>query len=134
MRPFSRGLREAGALMSDHGIRDERVLEKDESRVELELGVPASCDFFDGHFPHFKLLPAVGQFEIVSRLARKYFHTDNAILSIRRMKFSSPILPDAKVRLSMTLNGAKDSVTFTIRDAGNPETVHSSGSFSVRLA
>lgn len=119
--------------MSDHGIRDERVLARDESHVELELVVPAESDFFDGHFPQYKLLPAVGQFQIITRLARKYFGTEASVLRIRRIKFSSPILPDTKIRLAMSLNGRKDSVTYTVRDASDAGRSYSTGSFSVRL-
>lgn len=119
--------------MSDHGIRDERVLARDESHVELELVVPAESDFFDGHFPQYKLLPAVGQFQIITRLARKYFGTEAAVLRIRRIKFSSPILPDTKIRLSMSLNERRDSVTYTVSDAADSGRSYSTGSFSVRL-
>ena len=118
--------------MSDHGIRDERVLERDDLHVLLELVVPADSDFFDGHFPQYKLLPAVGQFQIITRLARKYFGTDASVLRIRRIKFSSPILQDTKVRLSMTLNERKDSVSFTMSDAAAGRS-YSTGSFSVRF-
>ena len=47
---------------NDHDIRDEKVVSREENAVVLEFVIPASSDFFDGHFPQYKLLPAVAQF------------------------------------------------------------------------
>ena len=117
--------------MNDHGIRNERVISCDGDNVDLEIDIPADCYFFDGHFPQFKLLPAVGQFEIISRFAMKYFNLEAFIPRIRRMKFSSPILPGSSVFLSMQLNRDSKSVGFNLMDAKDHGQVHASGSFSV---
>ena len=50
-----------------HDIVDEKVLSQSGDSAEIEFFIPASSDFFDGHFPEFKLLPAVAQFEIITR-------------------------------------------------------------------
>ncbi len=121
-------------MQNSHGIQNEHVLVRTDERVELEIKIPKDSDFFDGHFPQFKLLPAVAQFELVSRFARSYFAAGHRIAHIRRMKFSSPILPDSTVFLSMLLNREKQTVTFEFRDAEDRSKVHSSGVFSVVLA
>ncbi len=54
-----------------HNVENEKILEKSENKVVLEFVIPATSDFFDGHFPEFKLLPAVAQFEIITRFCRK---------------------------------------------------------------
>lgn len=114
-----------------HNVENENVLEKSENKVVLEFVIPASSDFFDGHFLEFKLLPAVAQFEIITRFCRKYFGTQRYIPHIKRIKFSSPILPDSKVKLELEHKVEKGSVTFCMSDAENAEHVYSSGSFSV---
>lgn len=113
-----------------HDITDEKILEQEENKIALFFVIPESSDFFNGHFPEFKLLPAVAQFEIITRFSRKYFKTQRFVPSIRRIKFSAPIRPDSKIRLDLTKNVAKGSVSFNMADADNAEHVYSSGSFS----
>lgn len=114
-----------------HDITNEKILEKEDNKVLLEFVIPASSDFFDGHFPEFKLLPAVAQFEVITRFSRKYFGTQRYIPNIKRIKFSAPILPDSKIKLELGYKADKGTVTFNMADADNAEHVYSSGSFSV---
>lgn len=112
-----------------HGIEGETVKEKGEGVVELEFTIPGNSDFFDGHFPEFHLLPAVAQFEIVTRFAKKYLNTQRYVPRIRRIKFSAPILPDTRVGLKLEYDKVKGSITYSLWDA-NTKDVYSSGAFS----
>ena len=114
-----------------HDIKDEQIISKEEGKVVLEFVIPASSDFFDGHFPEYKLLPAVAQFEVVTRFSRKYFGTQRWVPSIKRIKFSAPIRPDTKIHLELTYKAEKQSVTFNLSDANVEGKVHSSGTFNV---
>lgn len=114
-----------------HDVKDEKILEQAENKIALEFVIPATSDFFDGHFPEFKLLPAVAQFEIITRFSRKYFGTQRYIPNIKRIKFSNPILPESKLRLDLEFKVEKGTVTFNMADADNAEKVYSSGSFAV---
>ena len=96
-----------------------------------EFVIPASSDFFDGHFPEYKLLPAVAQFEVITRFSRKYFGTQRYVPNIKRIKFSAPIRPDTKIRLELTYKKEKGSVSFNMADAKVEGKVYSSGSFAV---
>lgn len=100
-----------------HGIGDEQVLRQEAGLVELVFSVPADSDYFDGHFPDFKLLPAVAQFDIISRFARQYFGISHFIPHIRRVKFSSPVYPGSRVCLTMHLDRKKSSLCFELADA-----------------
>lgn len=113
-----------------HSIENEKVLEQADDKVALDFVIPATSDFFDGHFPEFKLLPAVAQFEVITRFSRKYFKSQRYIPTIRRIKFSAPILPDTRIRLDLTKNTAKGIVSFNMADFNNSEKVYSSGSFA----
>lgn len=119
-----------------HSIVNEKVAEhsigqeaEDKETVQLEFVIPKESDFFDGHFPEFHLLPAVAQFEVVTRFAKKYLGTQRYVPNIRRIKFSAPILPDTQCALKMEYDKGKGSITYSLWDAkkGN---VYSSGTFS----
>lgn len=114
-----------------HDIKDEQIISKEEGKVVLEFVIPASSDFFDGHFPEYKLLPAVAQFEVVTRFSRKYFGIQRWVPSIKRIKFSAPIRPDTKTHLELTYKAEKQSVTFNLSDANVEGKVYSSGTFNV---
>ena len=116
---------------NDHDIHDEKVISREENSVTLEFVIPATSDFFDGHFPEYKLLPAVAQFEIITRFSRKYFGTQRYVPNIKRIKFSAPIKPDTKIHLELTYKKDKSSVSFNMSDANVEGKVYSSGSFGV---
>lgn len=118
-------------IFNNHDIDNEVVVSRDESKIALEFTIPASSDFFDGHFPQYKLLPAVAQFEIITRFSRKYFSTQRYVPNIKRIKFSAPIKPDTKIHLELTYKRDKSSVSFNMADANVEGKVYSSGSFAV---
>ena len=106
--------------MEHHSIENEKVNSRTEDSVELEFLIPAECDFFDGHFPEFKLLPAVAQVQIVTRFASEYFNVPCTVSRAKRFKFLSPVLPDTQVILSLSVNKEKKSVSFSLakKDGG----------------
>lgn len=114
-----------------HSIENEIVVSREENKISLEFIIPAASDFFDGHFPEYKLLPAVAQFEVITRFSRKYFGTQRYVPNIKRIKFSAPIRPDTKIHLDLTNNVAKGSVSFTMGDAEVEGKVYSTGTFGV---
>lgn len=113
-----------------HDITNEQIISKEDDKISLEFVIPVTSDFFDGHFPEYKLLPAVAQFEVVTRFSRKYFGTQRFVPSIKRIKFSAPIRPDTKIHLDLTRNVAKGTVTFNMQDANVEGNVYSSGTFN----
>lgn len=120
--------------MNLHSIENEKIVSRTDDSVRLEFFVPAECDFFDGHFPEAKLLPAVGQFEIISRFAKKYFNVSRSVSSIKRMKFSSPILPDTHVVLDIQLKKENKTVVFSMSSKDEIEKSFCSGSFTIDAA
>jgi len=116
---------------NDHDIKDEKIISRDEANIVLEFVIPASSDFFDGHFPQYKLLPAVAQFEVITRFSRKYFGTQRYVPNIKRIKFSAPIKPGTNIHLELTYKKEKSTVTFNMADADVEGKVYSSGSFAV---
>ncbi|MBQ9237830.1 MAG: hydroxymyristoyl-ACP dehydratase [Treponema sp.] len=120
--------------MNLHNVNDETVLSCTENRCVLSFTIPATSDFFDGHFPQYHLLPAVAQFELVTRFAKKYFGTARTVPYIKRIKFSAPIRPDTTVTLSLEYDSGREIVSYTLTDAITPDKAYSTGTFGVLRA
>lgn len=117
-------------MNNQHDIVNEKIVLQEGNNIVLEFLIPSSCDFFDGHFPQYKLLPAVAQFEIITRFSKKYFKTQRYVPAIKRMKFSAPIKPDTLIKLEMTYKKEKGLVSFTMGDSKVEGKVYSTGSFA----
>ena len=107
-----------------------KLFERTEDSALLEILVPETCPYFDGHFPGFSLLPAVAQVELVIRFASEYLATGNDVLEIRRLKFSRIISPNIPIMLRLAKNA--DIVSFKMFSRED-EGVYSSGIIVVSL-
>lgn len=114
-----------------HGIIVEQEILKEDQHVVLKLNITEESDFFDGHFPEFKLLPAVAQFEVITRLSGVYFGTKRIVPDIRRIKFSSPILPGTEALLDMKFNAERSTLVYKLSDFTLQKLVYSTGTFGV---
>ena len=103
--------------------------------LTAKLVFPATSGYYDGHFPEFKLLPAVAQVDMVLRLARNFLDVPKALSKIHRTKFAGPILPDVPVMLNIKYDADAAKVTFNYTlvpevDDIAPKTL-SNGSFTM---
>lgn len=121
------------AQENPHGIPAETVMSRKENdsitEVQLEVNIPATSDYFDGHFPQFKLLPAVAQIDLVAHFAQRYFGADLSIQEIKRFKFSEKILPDTIVIFSLEYNSQKRKVSFKLTDFSESK-IFATGSYT----
>lgn len=119
-----------------HSIDNERVelLESDGSSAKVKFFIPSNSDFFHGHFPTFKLLPAVAQFWCVTHFAQKFLKLSHNVTTIKRVKFVSPVMPDTAVVLNLSYNSAKNLVTYELRDALKMDKTYSLGTFCVEAS
>ena len=108
----------------------QRILEKSENKVILKVKICAESDYFDGHFPQFKLLPAVAQIDLLVHYAQKYFGLPLSTPSIKRFKFSGKILPDTTVLFNISFDSEKRRVSFEVTDAADGKS-YSSGSYNL---
>ena len=108
-------MRDIQALFGLPESKNFRILKmhKEPGALSLKLVFPADSDFYDGHFPAFKLLPAVAQVDMVALLAHALLETPRAVQKIQRTKFSYPVLPDAVTNLEMTFKADTNKVLFT---------------------
>jgi acyl-coenzyme A synthetase/AMP-(fatty) acid ligase/3-hydroxymyristoyl/3-hydroxydecanoyl-(acyl carrier protein) dehydratase len=114
-------------------IMGEVIREKSETSVSLEFAVPEDSPYFDGHFPHFKILPAAAQFDLAVKFAFRYLGTSVRVREIKRIKFSNIIRPGTLLMLNLSYN--KDSSALHFKTT-SPEggTLYSSGSMILDAA
>ena len=101
--------------------------------LTAKLLFPATSDYFDGHFPEFKLLPAVVQVDMVLRLARNFLDVPKELSKMNRTRFSNPILPDVPVMVKITYDADAGKVAFAFTSADG-DTSYSNGSLIMNTA
>jgi 3-hydroxymyristoyl/3-hydroxydecanoyl-(acyl carrier protein) dehydratase len=114
-------------LLSGEKAVEQSAGKDGSAKAVLDFSVPGASDYFDDHFPQMRLLPAVAQFELAVRFANRYLGTGLGVLRAKRLKFSSPVLPEKPLRMEITRAG--DTVSFTLSNPGG-DTVYSSGTFA----
>ena len=81
----------------------------------IEMVVPETSDFYNGHFETFKLLPAVVQVNFVMKLANKYLNAPLSMQKIQRTKFTSPIFPNTPFILELSFDKETGRIAFSFK-------------------
>ena len=97
---------------------------RDAERCEFEILVEASNPWFQGHFPQFAILPGVVQIGWAEHYARTLYGFEGGIAALEQVKFKRPILPGAKLTLTLRPDPAARRLRYEYRDA---DTSYSSG-------
>ena len=90
----------------------------------LDLIFPKNSNFFEGHFPQMPILPGVVQLFFAKEFIKDVFHLDFVSQKVKKVKFSSIIRPDMKVRLTLCKTDKSVDYKFT-----KDEVIFSSGTF-----
>ena len=88
-------------------------MKREPGAVTLKLVFPETSDFYNGHFPAFKLLPAVAQVDMVVELAHALLGSSKTVQRIQRTKFCYPILPGVPAILEMNYKADSGKVAFS---------------------
>lgn len=99
-------------------------IENDGLNAEISLIFPKNSNFFKGHFPDFPILPGVVQLFFAKEFARDIFNLNFVPQKTKKVKFSSIIKPEMKVKLILTKN--ENSIDYKYTDE---EKTFSSGTF-----
>lgn len=99
-------------------------LENDGQNAGITLIFPKNSNFFKGHFPDFPILPGVVQLFFAKEFARDIFNLNFVPQKVKKVKFSSIIKPEMKVKLVLTRN--EKSIEYKYIDE---EKTFSSGTF-----
>lgn len=87
----------------------------DERKLEVKVLFPETSDFYDGHFPEYKLLPAVAQVDTLFRLVRMFWNADAKLDSFQRLKFTAVIPPNVPLMIEENLDEKGEKIRFKIR-------------------
>jgi 3-hydroxymyristoyl/3-hydroxydecanoyl-(acyl carrier protein) dehydratase len=88
-----------------------------EKGVELDLLLPRSLLYFDGHFRGFPVLPGVVQLHWAIAFGRRYFAIGAAPPESVQVKFRSVIGPAERICLALRHDGSRRKLAFEYRDA-----------------
>lgn len=88
-------------------------VKKDSDYVEYGVVFPKSCNFFEGHFTNFSVLPGVVQLYFANYFAQEAFGVKVSTESVKKIKFSKIIKPDEKLTLIFEKKG--NSITYTYK-------------------
>lgn len=116
--------------LKKHGIDEEKIISKEENFVLLEVFIPETCDFFNGHFPEIHLVPAVAQIDMAVHFCKKYFGTECAMVGAKRLKFTSPVKPNTALHFSLKYSPEKSMVAYKLTSADETKG-YSNGNFVV---
>jgi 3-hydroxymyristoyl/3-hydroxydecanoyl-(acyl carrier protein) dehydratase len=95
-------------------------------RVAVELSTTSEQLWFQGHFPHVPILPGVVQLRsLVLKVAQLFWPDLGELASLSRVKFKRPILPGDRLRVTLSRNTAKGTVSFSISWLENSEATES---------
>lgn len=90
--------------LADSVVEDVRT-------VLLTAEMSPSLAWFSGHFPDLPILPGVASLELVRRAAESVRGASAQVLSLRNLKFKSPLFPGERVILTLRMTekeGASD--------------------------
>jgi 3-hydroxymyristoyl/3-hydroxydecanoyl-(acyl carrier protein) dehydratase len=94
--------------------------------LKLKLYVPATLQWFRGHFPEQPILPGVVQLAWAMGFARERFALDPAVEKIVELKFLRVIRPGAELELELAWSAGERELGFRFRQR---ESTCSSGRF-----
>lgn len=93
--------------------------------VVIALRVPPDLAHFKGHFPGLPLLPGVVLIDWATRFAAKLAREDaahhawvsQAPTALQQVKFSAPVLPGARLELTLVLDATRQRVQYSYEGA-----------------
>ncbi|HEY4127604.1 MAG TPA: hypothetical protein VGN70_06125 [Gammaproteobacteria bacterium] len=87
-----------------------------DGRIELDIEVPAECRWFEGHFPEFAILPGVVQIGWAAHFGHSLFKLGPGVIGMEHIKFKRPILPGARLVLTLKLDAAAGKLRYEYLD------------------
>lgn len=84
----------------------------DTTHFEAEVSLNACHPLFAGHFPGRPVLPGVCQIHIVKELVERHIGRSLSYLSVRELKFLSPVVPpnDTRLRIVAVLTSDEERI------------------------
>jgi len=106
--------------------RNATIIEQELSanKAILTLQIDPQLIYFEGHFPHYPLLPGVTQIDWAVFYGKKLLNAGSHFAGMEVIKFQEPILPKSVIQLTLTWDAQKQKLHFSYSSATGQ---HSSG-------
>lgn len=98
------------------------LVERQSNVVTIAAFVPDDLEYFAGHFPEQAVLPGVAQVHWVGELAKKIFAV-SGFSDLKSIKFSSMILPNQVIELTLKYAPEKGTIRFNYQSPDGDEGV-----------
>lgn len=98
--------------------------ERSDNHAVLEMNIGTDLRVFDGHFPQTPIVPGIAQVDWAMSWGREAFSIKGHLLRIEVLKFQRLMRPGHRVRLALSWNAEKSTLTFKYTGA---KAVYSSG-------
>ncbi len=98
----------------------------DKQTIKYSLIIKPDLSYLTGHFPQQSIVPGVVQVHWAGELAQQFFNCCG-FSSLKKVKFSNPILPKMSLQLSLSFKKSVNQVYFVYSDEQQP---YSSGIIS----
>lgn len=94
--------------------------------LSLTLDLKSTLGVLKGHFPQQPVVPGIAQVTWAVHFARQHLDVTGGFQQLGNIKFSSVIMPPAKVELDLDWHAQKSRLSFCYT-AADIERIHSSG-------
>lgn len=88
-------------------------LQQTTGQVAMELVIPPSLVWFDGHFPGHPILPGVVQVYWAEHIVRQLCREFSATYQLKNLKFNRMVLPGANLCFSAAVDNDNQRIKFT---------------------
>lgn len=98
---------------------DRQILSLDarDGVVTGRVRIPEDAPCFEGHFPGHPILPGVAQLRLAADIAADAYGARVRIRGLRRVKFTSPVLPGAELDVRIEAAPGSPRLLWTFRGA-----------------
>lgn len=106
-------------------------LSQSENSVLVDVHVPQSLAWFEGHFPEQAVLPGVVQIDWAGKLSRALLINSGKFAQLVNIKFKSMVLPNTDLTIELVYVPEKGNVKFHLF---NQESSFSTGVLKFKLS
>jgi len=104
------------ALFGDNEIGDIATCELQDDILTMSMQVPATLQWFEGHFPEQPVLAGVVQTHWAVEIAQVVFAIRGQFDKINNLKFKAVIMPNTQLTLTLQYVHDKQLVKFNYQD------------------
>lgn len=100
-----------------NGLPNVLARRETDGRTELDLEVPEDNPWFAGHFPELAILPGVVQIGWAAHFGHALYGLGPGVTLMEQVKFRRPILPGARITLTLAPHVAAAKLRYEFKDA-----------------